>query len=68
MKLPADSRERILIVQPWTQSTGPSTAAGKARSARNGLRHGLQSIEFVLLLRWARSVRRLADVVISAHK
>jgi hypothetical protein len=68
MKLPADSRERILIIQPWTRSTGPRTAQGKARVARNGLRHGLNSLEFVLLLRWARSVRAVADAVFRGNR
>ena len=28
--------------KPWEQSTGPRTAKGKARTARNGFKGGLQ--------------------------
>ena len=39
---------RIRQWQPWEQSTGPRTAAGKARSSRNawkgGLRPGLRQL------------------------
>ena len=40
--LSAESRQtlrtRTLQVKPWTVSTGPKTAAGKARSSANGRR------------------------------
>lgn len=36
-------REAILARAPWAASTGPKTAAGKARSRRNALRHGFKA-------------------------
>lgn len=36
----ARRRARILALRPWDCSTGPRTAAGKARSRLNGLKSG----------------------------
>jgi hypothetical protein len=45
--------------QPWRKSTGPRTEAGKARSARNALKHGLRSKAVIEARREDR--RSLAD-------
>lgn len=41
----ATLRETAKRNQPWRHSTGPRTAAGKARSSRNALTHGGRSAE-----------------------
>ncbi len=40
-------RMKLLIYQqfPWEHSTGPISAVGKAKAARNSLKHGLRSKE-----------------------
>ena len=52
---------RIRRTKPWLQSTGPRTAAGKARVARNAYRHGFRSRAYAgiaAVLRWQRRVVR----------
>lgn len=44
---------------PWTKSTGPKTASGKARSSRNAYKHGERSIEVRLLRAVMVNQRRL---------
>jgi hypothetical protein len=39
----AAAAERARKSKPWLRSTGPKTAAGKARSAQNALKHGYYS-------------------------
>ena len=39
----AAAAERARKSKPWLRSTGPKTAAGKARCARNALKHGYYS-------------------------
>lgn len=40
----AHQAEAIRRWQPWTQSTGPRTAEGKARTARNGYKGGTRTL------------------------
>ena len=45
--------------RPWEGSTGPKTAAGKSRSARNSYKHGLRSAEAIEMARQARALAHL---------
>ena len=40
----ADAAQRARKNKPWRHSTGPKTAAGKARSRLNSYKHGLHSV------------------------
>ena len=54
--------------QPWLRSTGPKTAAGKARVARNPLRHGQRSRAWILRAKRIRQAIRLcAQTVLLAR-
>lgn len=47
--------ERCRSHRPWTRSTGPRSAAGKAKSARNARKHGFRTpamAQIRALLRW----------------
>ncbi|HYM18564.1 MAG TPA: hypothetical protein VEU06_08380 [Micropepsaceae bacterium] len=44
--------------RPWTRSTGPRTAAGKAKTAMNAYKHGARSRRFREELRAVRSALR----------
>lgn len=53
----------IRRTKPWLKTTGPRTAAGKARSRMNAYKHGFRTRAFAdirKILRWQRNlVRRL---------
>lgn len=49
------------------KSSGPKTAAGKARSSRNSLKHGLLSRELVLPWEDEREYRRLLKALLDEH-
>ena len=57
-----EGRERLRTAiarrQPWKKSTGPKTAAGKARSARNALKHGARSRATIALVRLGQAMER----------
>src|SRR4051812_12248172 len=48
-------------------STGPSTAAGKRRSRRNALRHGLTAESVITALEDERAYKRFEAIVIHDH-
>jgi hypothetical protein len=47
----ADAARRARLNRPWLYSTGPRTATGKQKSARNSLKHGYYTYE-KQILRW----------------
>lgn len=47
--------------RPWSRSTGPRTAAGKSRSSRNAVRHGLRAASFMAAMREVREGLRAAE-------
>src|ERR1700730_13718268 len=49
--------------EPWKRSTGPRTPAGKSRSARNSLKHGLRSSGE---RKMAKETRELMDLLRSS--
>lgn len=49
-------REEALRRRPWEHSTGPRTAAGKAKVSRNAVKHGYWSREAVQARREGRVV------------
>jgi len=58
--------ENIRRVRPWLRSTGPRTAAGKARARMNGLKHGMRSsamLRLQCLMRRQRLFLRLLDIM-----
>jgi hypothetical protein len=54
----AAQAERLRLRQPWKKSTGPASAAGKAKASRNALQHGWYSAEIDEIRAYLRSVRR----------
>jgi hypothetical protein len=46
--------------QPWRRATGPTTDAGKARCAMNGLKHGFRSRAYIERRRQARRILRVS--------
>jgi hypothetical protein len=49
----------MLARKIWLKSTGPRTAAGKARSSRNAVKHGKRTIEYTLLRAVMTNQKRL---------
>jgi hypothetical protein len=47
--------------QPWRSSTGPKTEAGKARCARNALKHGRRSLATIGEFQRIRRVLRMVE-------
>ena len=63
-ELPKDPAERMRVVQPWKNSTGPKTELGKQIASRNNLKHGLTSGS--LALRYAARIyweQRLEEAI-----
>ena len=52
----ARQAELIRALKPWEKSTGPRTAAGKARVAANALKHGFRSRSFLERIREERQL------------
>ena len=50
--------ERLRRAQPWRQSTGPKTPAGKHISARNAFKHGLRSAHYLAQVKLMRALLR----------
>jgi hypothetical protein len=50
------------------QSTGPQTAAGKARARRNSYKHGLLSKELLLSWEEEKDYRRLLNALVEEHQ
>ena len=64
----ARQAELIRAIKPWKMSTGPRTAAGKARTAANALKHGFRSRSFIERIREERQLVRDATAIIVLAK
>ena len=51
----AKQRKAIYRWRPWEKSTGPKSAEGKSAVAKNALKHGARSREFLEQKRLARA-------------
>ena len=60
----AQQAARARLMKPWRHSTGPRTEAGKARVAKNPLRHGYRSREWILRARRIRAAIRLCRITL----
>ena len=54
--------------KPWTRSTGPKSANGKARSALNATKHGFRSREARELARTFRDLRDFRKGLLEKHR
>ena len=55
-------------VRPWQWTRGPQTAAGKARSSRNALKHGMRTAEAIAEKREAAELLRLCRMVMDEEE
>lgn len=56
-------REVMRRNRPWEKSTGPKSAAGKARSSRNGVTHGLTTRENLALKKAMRQTEKSLEAL-----
>ena len=61
-------RSSIQRVRPWQWATGPKTAAGKARSRMNALKHGLRSAEVLVPQRELAEMSRQIRAILKAER
>ena len=57
-------REAIWRWKPWERSTGPQTAAGKAKVSRNGDKGGMWAKELADL----RELRKTTNALLKEHR
>lgn len=59
----ARAKQRALMrrLKPWTKSTGPKTASGKARAARNSYKTGLYAKPAKKIRRHLRDARHFVN-------
>ncbi len=65
---PEERAKQVAAVRkwkPWTCSTGPKSAAGKAAASRNAMKHGRESAEIVALRRILRLQRKFLDDILA---
>jgi hypothetical protein len=56
--------ERAKAAKPWLRSTGPRTAEGKAKAARNAFKHGFRSGPMARLKALLRDQRRFMKALV----
>jgi len=59
---------RIKIWAPWTRSTGPKTAAGKAKSARNAYKNGGHKAAMRMLNEALTAQNRCRLTILKIHR
>lgn len=52
-------RPKILDIRPWQKATGPTTKAGKTKSARNALKKGKRIRETTAIRKQRKTIRAL---------
>ncbi len=63
-----EQADRIREQQPWKQSTGPRTPAGKATTAQNAYDHGFRSEDMQEINDLLAAMRAFAKAVIARQK